>query len=112
MHEMKLQSEYFNYILNGTKRVEIRLYDEKRKKIKIGDAIRFYKEPDLKESFETIVTDLLRFESFNDMVSNLSMEVLADKNMPKEELINALEVFYTKEKQEKLGVLCIKFELL
>ena len=35
IHEMKLQEEYFNYIKNGTKRIELRLLDEKRKKIKI-----------------------------------------------------------------------------
>lgn len=29
-HEMKLQDKYYNYILNGTKRIELRLYDEKR----------------------------------------------------------------------------------
>ena len=29
IHEMKLQPEYFNYILKGTKRIEIRLNDEK-----------------------------------------------------------------------------------
>ena len=29
-HEMKLQPEYYNFILNGTKRIEIRLFDEKR----------------------------------------------------------------------------------
>lgn len=32
MHNMKLQEKYYNYILNGTKRIELRLYDEKRKK--------------------------------------------------------------------------------
>lgn len=44
-YEMKLQPEYFNFnfILNGTKRIEIRLYDEKRQKIKIGDKIKFLK---------------------------------------------------------------------
>ena len=29
-HEMKLQPEYYNFILNGTKRIEIRLFDEKK----------------------------------------------------------------------------------
>ncbi len=38
-HEMKLQDKYYNYILNGTKRIELRLYDEKRQQIKIGDII-------------------------------------------------------------------------
>ncbi|MBF0987295.1 MAG: DUF3850 domain-containing protein, partial [Clostridiales bacterium] len=51
LHEMKLQAEYYNFILNGTKKIEIRLNDEKRQKIKIGDSIKFLKEPELKESF-------------------------------------------------------------
>ena len=29
-HEMGLQSKYFDYIKNGTKRIELRLFDEKR----------------------------------------------------------------------------------
>lgn len=51
IHEMKLQPKYFNYILNGTKRIELRLYDEKRQTIKVGDIIKFLKEPSLDESF-------------------------------------------------------------
>ena len=49
IHEMKLQPEYFNFILNGTKRIEIRLNDEKRQNIKLGDKIKFLKELDLSE---------------------------------------------------------------
>ena len=85
-HEMKLQPEYYNFILNGTKRIEIRLFDEKRQQIKIGDTIKFLKEPDLNESFNAKVTGLLRYSSFED--------------------------FYTKEKQEQYGVLGIRIELL
>ncbi len=29
-HKMKLKPEYYDFILNGTKRIEIRLNDEKR----------------------------------------------------------------------------------
>ena len=29
-HEMGLQSKYFDYIKDGTKRIELRLFDEKR----------------------------------------------------------------------------------
>ena len=59
-HKIKLQPQYYNYILYGTKRIEIRLYDEKRQQIKIGDTIIFLKEPDLNESFKAKVTGLLR----------------------------------------------------
>ena len=40
-HELKLQPNFFNYVKYGTKRIELRLYDEKRQKINIGDTIIF-----------------------------------------------------------------------
>ena len=112
IHEMKLQPEYFNFILNGTKRIEIRLNDEKRQNIKLGDKIKFLKEPDLNESFEAQVIGLLRYNSFEEMFKDYDISILSDKSMTKEELISVLEQFYTKEKQEKYGVLGIRIELL
>ena len=44
VHELKLQPKFYDYILNGTKRIELRLYDSKRQLIHIGDVIRFKKE--------------------------------------------------------------------
>ena len=111
-HEMKLQPEYFNFILNGTKRIEIRLNDEKRQLIKLGDTIKFMKEPELEESFDAKVVGLLRYNSFEDMFKDFDISILADKSMTKEELINVLEEFYTKEKQEQYGVLGIRIELI
>lgn len=111
-HEMKLQPEYYNFILNGTKRIEIRLFDEKRQQINIGDTIKFFKEPDLNESFNAKVTGLLRYNSFEDMFIDFDISILSDKSMTKKELIGVLEQFYTKEKQEQYGVLGIRIELL
>ena len=112
IHEMKLQPEYFNFILNGTKRIEIRLNDEKRQNIKLGDKIKFLKEPDLNESFEAQVIGLLRYNSFEEMFKDYDISILSDKSMTKEELISVLEQFYTKKKQEKYGVLGIRIELI
>ena len=108
---MKLQPKYYNYILYGTKRIEIRLFDEKRKNIKIGDTIKFFKEPDLDLFFEAKVTGLLMYNSFSDMFKDYDISLLADKSMTKDELINVLENFYTKEKQDQYGVLGIRIEL-
>ena len=36
-HEMKLALEPFVMIADGRKTIELRLYDDKRKKIKLGD---------------------------------------------------------------------------
>ena len=111
-HKIKLQPQYYNYILYGTKRIEIRLYDEKRQQIKIGDTIIFLKEPDLNESFKAKVTGLLRYNSFEDMFKNFDTSILSDKSMTKKDLINVLEQFYTKEKQKQYGVLGIRIELI
>ena len=100
-HEMKLQPEYYNFIQNGTKRIEIRLFDEKRQQIKIGDTIKFLKEPELIESINAKVIGLLRYSSFEDMFKDFDISVLSDKSMTKEELIDVLEKFYTKEKQKQ-----------
>jgi len=111
MQEMKLQPKYFEYILNGTKRIEIRLNDEKRQLIKLRDTLKFLKEPDLNEYFYAEVIGLLRYNNFEDMFKDFDISMLADKSMTKEELLNALETFYTKEKQEKYGVLGIRLKL-
>lgn len=109
MHEMKLQDRYFNYILNGTKKIELRLNDEKRSLIKLNDVIKFKNEV-TNETFEVKVVGLLRYNSFNDLFDDFDIEVLADKEMTKKELLDVLEQFYTKEKQKKYGVLGIKIQ--
>ena len=111
-HEMKLQQKYYDIIKNRTKRIEIRLFDEKIQKIKIGDTIKFLKEDNQDESFEVKVIGLLRYNSFEDMFKDFDISVLSDKSMTKDELISVLEKFYTKEKQEKYGVLGIRIEPL
>ena len=61
MHIMKLQEEYFNFIKNGTKQYEIRLNDEKRRRIKVGDFIEFQKEPTLEEKISIINQSIVVF---------------------------------------------------
>lgn len=112
IHEMKLNPEYFNFILKGTKRIEIRLNDEKRQRIKLGDKIKFLKEPDLEDAFDAKVVGLLRYNSFEDMLKDYDISVLADASMTKDELISVLNKFYTKEEQQKYGVLGIRIELI
>ena len=111
IHEMKLQPKYFGYIKNGTKRIELRLYDEKRKQIQLGDKIRFLKEPELVENIEVDVVGLLRYKSFKDLFNDFDISILADNSMTKEDLLKILQEFYTVEKQEEYGVLGIRVKL-
>ena len=108
---MKLQPKFFDFIKYGTKRIELRLYDEKRRNIELGDKIVFRKEPELKEVVEATVVGLLRYKSFKELFEDFDMSLLADRSMTKGELLEVLEEFYTVEKQEEFGVLGIKVEL-
>ena len=107
-HKMNLQDKYFDFIKNGTKRIELRLNDEKRQQIKIGDSIEFSNE---KYKFTTKVIGLLKYQDFKTLFNDFGIEILADKTMTKEELLGILSEFYTPEKQEKFGVLGIGVEL-
>lgn len=109
-HQMNLQSKYFDFIKNGTKRIELRLYDEKRQQIKLGDSIEFLKSEN--EKFKAKVIGLLRYETFSDLFNDFDISVLADQSMTKQELLNVLQEFYTPEKQAQYGVLGIRLELL
>ena len=110
-HEMKLQPKFFDFIKYGTKRIELRLYDEKRRNIELEDKIIFEKEPELEEVVEATVVGLLRYKSFKELFEDFDMSLLADRSMTKGELLEVLEEFYTVEKQEEFGVLGIKVEL-
>ena len=109
-HEMNLQPKYFDFIKDGTKRIELRLFDEKRQQIQLGDIIEFTKSEDKKLKAEVI--GLLRYNSFNDLFEDFDISILADKSMTKQELLDVLCEFYTLEKQAEYGVLGIRLKLL
>lgn len=112
VHQLKLQERFFNYMKNGTKKIELRLYDEKRKAINLGDEIEFLKLPDLNDKLRVKVCGLLRYNSFSDLFKDFDISILADKSMSKEELLNVLQEFYTTEEQQKYGVLGIRINPL
>ena len=109
-HKMNLQPRYFNFIKDGTKRIELRLYDEKRSQIELGDTIEFANPEG--DKFTARVIGLLRYQTFAELFKDFDIAVLADASMSKDELLNVLGEFYTPEDQAKYGVVGIKLELL
>lgn len=61
LHDLKLYGENFDKMKSGSKIREYRLYDQKRRLIKIGDTIRFIKLPDMNEY---LYADVLNIEVF------------------------------------------------
>ena len=107
---MNLQPKYFDFIKDGTKRIELRLYDEKRRSIQLGDIIEFAKSDD--EKFKAEVVGLLRYNSFADLFEDFDISILADSSMTKQELLEVLGEFYSEEKQAEFGVIGIRIKLI
>ena len=105
-----MQPKYFDFIKDGTKRIELRLYDEKRQSIQLGDIIEFAKSED--EKFKAEVIGLLRYNSFADLFEDFDISILADASMTKQELLEVLGEFYSEEKQAEFGVIGIRIKLI
>ena len=107
IHKMKLQESPFERIKNGTKTVEFRLYDEKRRKIKIGDQIEFSKSPDLQETILVDVLDLYREDTFE----NLFKKLFDDDEEIKRKT-SAMYQYYSHDEEKQYGVVGIKISLI
>ena len=107
-HEMRVHDDPFNKIKQGTKKIEIRLNDEKRKSINIGDTIEFTNRK-TSEKMLVKVNGLFKYSNFEELYKNWDKVILGydedDTANPKD-----MEEYYSKEEQEKYGVLAIKIE--
>ena len=107
IHKMKLNESPFERIKNGTKTIEFRLYDEKRKKINMGDKIEFSKLPELKEKILVEVQDLYKEKTFE----KLFRKLYTDEEEIKRKT-NAMYQYYSPEKEKEYGVVGIKISLI
>ena len=73
IHEMRLNNEPFNKIKEGTKTVELRLLDEKRKTLRVGDKIIFTNRTN-NEKIDVLVTNLFKADSFAPIYEKYSKE--------------------------------------
>ena len=107
IYKMKLQESPFERIKDGTKTIEFRLYDEKRRQIKIGDKIEFSKLPDLQEKILTQVLDIYRDETFEKLFGRIYTDEEEIKRKAE-----SMYQYYSPEKERENGVVGIKIALL
>lgn len=105
-HNMKLNNSPYNNIYYGNKDIEMRLNDEKRQLISIGDIITFT-NIDTLEFFDVEVINLHRYKSFDELYARFDKVRLGYKE---EDTASSedMEVYYSKEQIEKYGVLGIE----
>ena len=107
---LHLKDEIFNLVKYGSKNIEIRLYDEKRKKLNVGDTLIFYKNEDESKKVIAEVEELNIFDNIEELVNNYDLRNMYFENRSKEELISIFNEIYSKDKQEEYKVVAIKFE--
>ena len=105
--EMRLADDPFAKMLREEKTVEIRLYDEKRREIKEGDEILFHRLADESNFLMTKVTALHRFNSFRELFSSDLFPKTGCGDMSVDVAAEYMYKFYTKEQEEKYGVIGI-----
>ena len=108
IHEMKLNSAPFEMIKSGEKTIELRLYDEKRRQVKVGDKIIFTNNT-TGETLNTTVAKLHRFDSFEELYKTLP---LLKCGYTAESVDNAgpddMKKYYSEAQQKKYGVVGIE----
>lgn len=111
VHNMKLRAKPYSMIANGSKTIELRLYDEKRRKISVGDQIVFTCV-DMDEGALTVVVKQLHiFPSFSELYEILPL----DKCGYTEHELSAataddMNVYYDRQAQGEYGVVGIEIE--
>jgi ASC-1-like (ASCH) protein len=107
VHEMRLHPTPFEMIRSGRKMVEVRLNDEKRQVMQVGDRIEFTLRPELTEKFQAEIIGLDTFMSFKDAYAAYPPEEYGGGNKDEWELMYK---YYSPEDEAKYGVLGIGSE--
>ena len=111
-HTMKLAPSPMKKIRDGKKTIELRLYDDKRKQISVGDIIIFVNRQDADDRLQVTVKNLFVFKSFAELYKNLPLlkcgytEDDVNDASPKD-----MEAYYSEEKENQYGVVGIEISL-
>ena len=106
---MNLDNEPFRQIYSGEKTVEVRLNDERRKSIRVGDTIQFFRNDNDEEYIVAQVVALHNFPSFQALFSTVKMRRSSGfGNLTANEAAEKMYRYYTKEQEQQYGVLGIE----
>ncbi len=104
-HNMKLKPQPFALMKQGKKTVELRLYDEKRKGIAVGDLITFT-QTETGELLRMVVTGVHRFIDFFELYKKfdkISLGYTENEQASAEDMY----AYYPREEIVKYGVVAL-----
>ena len=106
---MNLNNEPFELIKNGSKTIELRLNDEKRRLLNVGDEILFTNR-DTNEKLLTDIIELHKYDSFESLYKNFDKVSLGYREYEKSDPSD-MNNYYSKEDEMKYGVVGIELRL-
>ncbi|CEN87326.1 ASCH domain-containing protein [Paraclostridium sordellii] len=109
-HIMHLKNDYFNLIDKNLKSIELRIYDQKRRLISVGDNIEFVNSLDAKTSILVEVTNIEIFRSFKDLIEHTDKKLLGWAHLSEDTILDKLREIYSIDDENKFGVVKITFK--
>ena len=106
---MKLTPENFEQLKSGHKTIESRLNDEKRKALRVGERIEFAKLPELQTSIIVEIVSLDTYKNFSELYAAGHEAVLGTTQ---QEYLKRIHEYYTKQEEDKYGVVAIGVKLV
>lgn len=106
---MRLHNGPFEKIKSGTKTIEMRLNDEKRQLIKVGDFIKFINRV-TEEELTTLVKGLYYYESFDELYKHFD-KISIGYDLEDDADPNDMSQYYSNEDIENYGVVGIEIEV-
>lgn len=108
--DMKLLPEPFYAVKSGKKTVELRLFDEKRRDISVGDIIDFSCES---ESLRVKVVDLYKEDGFVSLFEKYPMTDMGfSPETSPQSAAEQMRIYYAEEREHKYGALGIKIKTI
>jgi len=109
-YNMSLNDGPFNRIKSGTKTIELRLNDEKRRVLKENDLIEFTNRVTL-EKIIVQIEGVYKYPNFDELYKHLDKIAMGYEE---DDIVNPkdMEKHYSKEEQDKYGVMGIKVKLI
>lgn len=109
---MGLFDSPFQSIKSGRKTVEVRLNDEKRRKMNIGDRIKFVKVPEENDDLFVEVLELRVFPTFKEMYESIPADNFDTVGDTMEKMLSETYEVYTPEQEKQWGTLAITIKLI
>ena len=107
---MSLRPEYYEMVRSGEKDIELRLYDEKRRRMCNGDIILIYNAQNCNDYIRAKIVRLHIARSFADLATKISIPRTGFASL--NALMSAVSKFYDSEMESKYGIVGIELGVI